>query len=102
MIRQKLWNSEVPEAYTSRVINELSRLCRAEADRWYRDPLTGERLFLNKGERFALIHSEITEAFEGERKDLMDDHLTHRRMVEAPMSTSRRPERPTGGCNDQA
>jgi hypothetical protein len=33
------------------------------------------------GEIFALIHSEISEAMEGYRKDLMDDKLPHRKMV---------------------
>ena len=69
-----------------KMINALSKLCRHEADRWYHDPLTGERIFLNKGERFALIHSEIAEAFEGERKDLMDDHLPRRKMVEVELA----------------
>ena len=54
-------------------LNRASELCREEADRWYHDPLTGELLFLNHGERFALIHSEISEAMEAHRKDLMDD-----------------------------
>ena len=30
----------------------------------------------------ALMHSELSEALEGVRKDLMDDHLPHRKMVE--------------------
>ena len=46
------------------VLNELSKICRAEADKWYHSPLTGELLFLNHGERFALMHSEISEAME--------------------------------------
>src|SRR5271157_1711550 len=74
------------EDFTSQAINALSDLCRHEADRWYYSPLTGERIFPNKGERFALIHSEITEAFEGERKNLMDDHLPHRKMVEVELA----------------
>ncbi len=63
-------------------LNELSTLCRKEADKWYHNPLTGERIFLNKGERHMLIVSEISEAFEGERKNLMDSHLPNRRSVE--------------------
>ncbi len=68
------------------VLNNLSLVCRHEADRWYHNPLTGELLFLNHGERFALIHSEISEAMEGHRKDLMDDKLPHRRMVEVELA----------------
>lgn len=48
---------------------------------WYHDPLTGAEVERNKGEIFALIHSEISEALEGHRKDLMDDKLPHRKMV---------------------
>lgn len=38
------------------------------------------------GTMIALIHSEISEAMEGVRKDLMDDHLPHRKMVEVEMA----------------
>jgi NTP pyrophosphatase (non-canonical NTP hydrolase) len=34
----------------------------------------------------ALIHSEISEALEGDRKNLMDDHLPHRKMVEVELA----------------
>ena len=72
--------------HLSQALNELSIFCRAEADKWYHDPLTGEMLFLNHGERFALIHSEISEAMEAHRKDLMDDKLPHRRGVEVELA----------------
>ena len=67
-------------------LNDMCRMCRDAAERWYHDLLTGERIFLNKGERFALMHSELSEAFEAERKDLMDDHLPNRRGVEAELA----------------
>src|SRR5271157_249593 len=67
-------------------LNTLSKLCRAEADKWYHSPSTGELLFLNHGERFALIHSEISEAMESHRKDLMDDKLPHRKGVEVELA----------------
>ena len=38
------------------------------------------------GTRLALIHSEISEALEGHRKDLMDDHLPHRKMAEVELA----------------
>jgi NTP pyrophosphatase (non-canonical NTP hydrolase) len=38
------------------------------------------------GTMIALIHSELSEALEGLRKDLMDDHLPHRKMVEVEMA----------------
>lgn len=36
--------------------------------------------------KFALIHSEISEAFEGFRKDKMDDHLPTRMAVEVELA----------------
>ena len=40
----------------------------------------------NKAELLCLIHSEISEAMEGLRKDLMDDKLPHRKMVEVELA----------------
>ena len=37
-------------------------------------------------EKLALIHSEISEALEGHRKDLMDDKLPHRKMIEVELA----------------
>lgn len=36
--------------------------------------------------KLALIHSEVSEAVEGVRKDLMDDKLPHRKMVEVELA----------------
>ena len=38
------------------------------------------------GELLMLIVSEISEAMEGERKDLMDDKLPHRKMAEVELA----------------
>jgi NTP pyrophosphatase (non-canonical NTP hydrolase) len=38
------------------------------------------------GTCLALIHSEISEALEGDRKNLMDDHLPHRKMIEVELA----------------
>jgi NTP pyrophosphatase (non-canonical NTP hydrolase) len=40
----------------------------------------------NKGEMLMLIVSEVAEAMEGERKNLMDDKLPHRRMAEVELT----------------
>lgn len=36
--------------------------------------------------KLALIHSEISEALEGDRKDRMDDHLPHRKSIEVELA----------------
>lgn len=38
------------------------------------------------GQKIALIHSEVSEALEGSRKDLMDDHLPSRSMLEVELA----------------
>ena len=53
---------------------------------WYSDPQTGDRIERNVGEMLALIHSEVSEALEGYRKNLMDDHLPHRKMIEVELA----------------
>jgi hypothetical protein len=45
---------------------------------WYKDPETGEDIDRNFGEVVALMHSELSEALEADRKKLMDDKLPHR------------------------
>lgn len=59
----------------------LMRACHGRAWNcgWYHDPKTGEEVQRNHGEMMALIHSEISEALEAHRKDLMDDKLPHRK-----------------------
>lgn len=36
--------------------------------------------------KLALVHSEVSEALEGLRKNKMDDHLTHRKAVEVELA----------------
>jgi NTP pyrophosphatase (non-canonical NTP hydrolase) len=71
--------------------NELNALRDDIHDRnvkagWWDDLVTGERLVRNDGEMIALMHSELSEALEAVRKNLMDDKLTHRRGVEVEMA----------------
>lgn len=40
----------------------------------------------NIGELLCLVHSEISEAMEGARKNLMDDKLPHRKMIEVELA----------------
>lgn len=55
---------------------------------WWNDLKTGEDLHnsRNVGELLALVHSEVSEALEGYRKNLMDDHLPHRKMFEVELA----------------
>jgi hypothetical protein len=53
---------------------------------WYCDPKTGETIKRNFGEVIALAHSELSEALEAHRKDLMDDKLPHRLGVEVELA----------------
>lgn len=53
---------------------------------WWHDIETGQPLDRNKGELLCLIHSEISEAMEGARKNIMDDHLPHRKMEEVELA----------------
>lgn len=66
-------------------LNEYASQCRSAADSFYHDVNTGERIFHNPGERFMLITSEISEAFEALRKNKSDDHLPHRKGVEVEL-----------------
>ena len=54
--------------------------------KWWQDPKTGQRIERNKGELIALMHSELSECLEAERKGKMDDHLPHRRGAEVELA----------------
>lgn len=53
---------------------------------WWHDIKTGELIEPNIGEKLCLVHSEISEAMEGARKNLMDDKLPHRKMIEVELA----------------
>ena len=65
----------------SKSINELAveiHQNNVDAGWWYKPR--------EKGTLLMLIVSEVAEAMEGERKDLMDDHLPHRKMAEVELA----------------
>lgn len=66
-------------------LNRYAEICHAANMRWWQNIETGEPIERNKGELLCLIHSEISEAMEGERKGLMDDKLPHRKMAEVEL-----------------
>jgi hypothetical protein len=53
---------------------------------WYSNLDTNQPLERNVPEMLCLIHSEISEALEGYRKNLMDDKLPHRKMIEVELA----------------
>lgn len=69
-------------------INAATEICHyaAFSAGWWTDPATGEAKVRNKGELVALMHSELSEALEGIRKDSMDDKLPHRKMEEVELA----------------
>lgn len=69
-------------------LNNLRDMCyKASFDSgWHTDINTGNLKDRNKGEMLMLIVSEVSEAMEGERKSLMDDHLKDRPMAEVELA----------------
>lgn len=53
---------------------------------WHTNINTGEDLVRSDGEMICLMHSELSEALEAVRKDLMDDHLPHRKGLECELA----------------
>lgn len=66
-------------------LNDYAKECHLGNHHWWHDHITGEKLNRNKGELLMLMVSEISEAMEGERKNLMDDKLPHRKMAEVEL-----------------
>lgn len=52
---------------------------------WEHDLHTGEPIKRNIGEMLMLTVSELSEAMEGHRSNLMDDKLAHRKMIEVEL-----------------
>lgn len=65
---------------------ELSKEVAIINEKWTRNPETGEKIIVPLRRCLILIISEIIEAMEGERKDLMDTHLSNRKMAEVEMA----------------
>jgi hypothetical protein len=67
-------------------LNAFALAVHQDNQHWWYDPATGAKLDRNMGEMLMLVVSEIAECMEGERKDLMDTHLTHRKMAEVELA----------------
>lgn len=74
------------ERFSCGDLNRFSAICHEANKKWWVNLETGERLNRNKGELLMLMVSELSEAMEGERKDLMDDKLPHRKMAEVELA----------------
>lgn len=66
--------------------NEEARIVHENNAKWWIDIRTGEPLDRNKGEMLMLVVTELAEAAEGIRKNLMDDHLPTRPMAEVELA----------------
>lgn len=66
-------------------LKELSVIVHAANKKWWEDLDTKQPIKRNKGELLALIHSEISEAYEGDKLSVMDDKITHRRADEVEL-----------------
>ena len=77
MIPDNMNESEV-KAYFGLKMAQLLAHQTAQNAGWYKNPYTGEEIKRNFGEVVALMHSELSEALEADRKSLKDSHLPHR------------------------
>lgn len=69
-------------------LKEATKICHnaSASGGWWHDLETGEPLERNRAEMLCLMHSEISEAMEGERKNLMDEKLPHRPAAEVELA----------------
>lgn len=68
------------------IINKLTKEVHEANAKWWVDLYTEEPLKRNMGELLMLCVSELAEAMEGHRKNLMDDKLPHRPMIEVELA----------------
>lgn len=67
---------------TTSELNRMAERTGRDNHRWWVDLHTQEEIDRNAGEMCMLVVSELSESMEGDRKDLMDDKLPHRKMNE--------------------
>lgn len=68
------------------ILQDFCVICHSANISWWMDLETGAPIQRNFGELIALCHSELSEALEGHRKNLPDDKLPHRPMVEVELA----------------
>lgn len=67
-------------------LRNITTEIHARNEKWWVDLQTGERIERNHAELIALVHSELSEALEADRKGLMDDKLPHRNGLEVELA----------------
>lgn len=67
-------------------LNQLAQRVHRANKKWWTNLATGQPIERNRYELIALVISELSEALEGERKNLMDDKLPDRPMAEVEMA----------------
>lgn len=72
----------VYENYTEGTLNHFAAVVHEANANWWIDINTGEPLERNVGELLMLVTSELSEALEANRKDLMDQHIPTRKGFE--------------------
>jgi len=64
------------------ILNDYAERVHKANEKWWIDINTGLPKDRNVGEMLMLCVSELSEALEGHRKNLMDDKLPHRKMFD--------------------
>ena len=67
-------------------LNKMAVEVRKAHDQWWCDIHTGQPIKRDPRELRMMIITELSEAMEGARKNLMDDKLKHRKMEEVEMA----------------
>lgn len=78
-----------PAKHSAIVLNALAADVHLRNRKWWLDLATGEPVERTPevfGLKLSLAHSELSEALEGYRKDLMDDKIPTRKMVEVELA----------------
>lgn len=68
------------------MIFDMTKFVRRRNEKWWQDIHTGQPVERNVGELLMLCVSELAEGMEGHRKNLMDDKLPHRPMLEVELA----------------
>ena len=89
--KKKMDMNESNKHFASVAVDQLVAICHGAASEagWWHDRKTGEPTINNPmcfSQKLMLIVSELAEAMEGDRKNLMDDKLPHRPMREVELA----------------